>query len=282
MARTIVSVEKLGRHLGDSRWVIVDCRHSLQDFSAGRRLYDEGHIPGAFFAAVETDLAGAKTGKNGRHPMPDVQSFAAFLRALGVNSGSQVVAYDAGADMFAARFWFLCKYVGHDEVAILDGGFAAWSAAGKPVVQEEPARPNTGNIQPNPRNDLIVDADAVMASLERKDFRLLDARGADRFAGQNETIDPVAGHIPGALNRPFKENFTPSGVLKAPEQLRAEFQKFGVAPERLVHQCGSGVSSAVNLLAMEVAGVTGSRLYPGSWSEWIADPARPVETGAPT
>jgi thiosulfate/3-mercaptopyruvate sulfurtransferase len=277
--RTIVSVAELAAHVGDPGWVVIDCRHSLQDFGAGQRAYNEGHIPGAFFANVETDLAGEKTGKNGRHPLPDPQRLAAFLAELGVTPQTQIVAYDAGADMFAARLWFLCKYIGHEAAAVLDGGLAAWTAAGNAVETLEPARPKDGTISPQPRHELTADADAVLTSLEKKDLVLLDARGADRFAGQNETIDPVAGHIPGALNRPFKTNFDESGMFKSPEALRAEFTQLGVEPRRLVHQCGSGVSSAVNLLAMEIAGVTGSRLYPGSWSEWIADPARPIATG---
>ncbi|HET9391982.1 MAG TPA: sulfurtransferase [Candidatus Rubrimentiphilum sp.] len=279
MFRTIVSVEELAEHIGDRGWVVIDCRHSLQDHGAGGRAYGEGHIPGAFFANVETDLAGKKTGKNGRHPLPDPHELAAFLAELGVTPQTQIVAYDAGADMFAARLWFLCKYIGHDSVAVLNGGFAAWTSAGKPVETKEPARPKTGTIAPQPRRELTADADAVLESLETKELVLLDARAADRFAGQNETIDRVAGHIPGALNRPFKTNFNERGMFKSPEELRAEYAQLGVEPRRLVHQCGSGVSSAVNLLAMEIAGVEGSRLYPGSWSEWIADPARPIATG---
>jgi thiosulfate/3-mercaptopyruvate sulfurtransferase len=277
--RTLVSVEELARHVDDPQWVVVDCRHSLQDLESGRRTYAQGHIPGAFFAGVEDELAGPKTGKNGRHPMPDAAHFAVFLRELGVTDATQIVAYDAGGDMFAARMWFLCRHAGHEAVAVLDGGFAAWTAAGKPVSTEEPARPGNGTFKANPRHELTVDAKAVLASLEDNAFSVLDARASDRFAGQNETIDPVAGHIPGALNRPFKANFDAGGFFKPPAQLRDEFTHLGVHPKRLVHQCGSGVSAAVNYLAMEHAGVEGSRLYPGSWSEWIADPSRPVETG---
>ncbi len=279
MHRTLVSVDELAARVNDPLWVVVDCRHSLQDPQLGPRSYAQGHIPGAFFAAVEDDLAGKKTGTNGRHPMPEIEHFAAFLRDLGVTEKTQIVAYDAGADMFAARMWFLCRHAGHEAVAVLDGGFAAWSAAGKPVSTHVPARPGTGTFEPNPRRELTVDAAAVLASLEDRAFSVLDARAADRFAGQNETIDPVAGHIPGALNRPFKQNFDARGFFKPPAQLRDEFTQFGVHPKRLVHQCGSGVSAAVNYLAMEHAGVEGSRIYPGSWSEWIADPARPVATG---
>ncbi len=279
MRGTIVSVEELAARANDPAWVIVDCRHSLQDFTAGRRAFAQAHIPGAFFADVETELAGEKTGTNGRHPMPDSAQFAALLRELGVGPETQIVAYDAGADMFAARFWFLCKHTGHDATAVLDGGFAVWLAAGKPVSMQEPARPKNGTFAAKPRHEMTVDAQAVLASLEDEELTLLDARAADRFAGQNETIDPVAGHIPGALNRPFKQNFNERGLFKSPAELREEYQQLGVHPKRLVHQCGSGVSSAVNLLAMEIAGIEGSRLYPGSWSEWIADPARPVATG---
>jgi thiosulfate/3-mercaptopyruvate sulfurtransferase len=274
---TIVSVDELIRHLNDPGWVIIDCRHLLQDFGAGRRLYDAAHIPGAFFAEVEKDLSGPKTGKNGRHPLPDPEKFAAFLRELGVNNDTQIAAYDAGADMFAARFWFLAHYIGHDAVAVLDGGFNAWAGTGKPVTTEEPKRPGNGTIAARTRHERAVDVDAVMKSLETGEFKLIDARGPDRFAGQNETIDPIGGHIPGALNRPFRANFTgPLGTLKSPEQLRQEFEAIGVPPERVVHQCGSGVSAAVNYLAMQHAGLQGQRLYPGSWSEWCADPSRPM------
>jgi thiosulfate/3-mercaptopyruvate sulfurtransferase len=274
---TIVSVDELNRHLNDPGWVIVDCRHLLQDFGAGRRMYDAVHIPGAFFASVEEDLAGPKTGTNGRHPLPDPEKFAAFLRELGVNDDTQIVAYDAGADMFAARLWFLAHYIGHDAVAILDGGFNAWAGTGKPVTTVEPQRPRNGTISAKPRHDRAVDIDAVLESLENGSFTLLDARAPDRFAGQNETIDPIGGHIPGAINRPFRANFTgPLGQLKPPEQLREEFKALGVPPEQVVHQCGSGVSAAVNYLAMKHAGLSGQRLYAGSWSEWCADPSRPM------
>lgn len=280
MFRTIVAVDELAAHLNDPNWIVVDCRHSLQDFSAGRRAHEEAHIPGAFFADVETELAGPKTGKNGRHPMPDAQTFATFMRELGANPGTQIVAYDAGGDMFAARMWFLCRHFGHDAAAVLDGGFAAWTAAGNPVEAGVKARRGGGTFAAHPRRELTVDARDVLKSLETRDFAVLDARGADRFAGQNETIDPVAGHIPGALNRPFKQNFDDSGQFKTAAQLHQEFEAIGVHPKHIVHQCGSGVSAAVNYLAMEIAGSEGSRVYPGSWSEWIADPTRPVATGS--
>lgn len=281
MHGTIVSVDELAAHLDDPKWVIVDCRHLLQDHGAGRRLYDAVHIPGAHFVSMENDLSGAKTGKNGRHPMPDPGHFALLLRDLGVHDDTQIVAYDAGNDGFAARFWFLARYVGHDAVAVLDGGFAAWAGTGKRVSTQEPARPRNGSVQAKLRPHTTVNANDVAAAIEEKHFTLLDARGADRFAGQNETIDPVAGHIPGAINRPFRSNFSgPFGTYKAPQQLRAEFEELGIDPEKIVHQCGSGVTAAANLLAMEIAGLQGARLYPGSWSEWCSDPSRPMTRGA--
>lgn len=279
MHSTIVGVEELYAKRGDPAWVVVDCRHLLQDVEAGRRMYEAAHIPGAFFACAESDMSGPKTGSNGRHPLPDPERFAAFLRDLGVSAGTQIVAYDAGADMWAARFWYVCRYVGHIAVAVLDGGFAAWTGTGKPVTAAVPVHPKSGTFQPRVHSELAVDANAVLESLETKAFSLIDARGADRFRGENETIDPIGGHIPGAINRPFRSNYTgPFGQFKNAGELRREFDALAIPPERIVHQCGSGVTATVNLLAMEIAGLSGTRLYPGSWSEWCADPARPMVT----
>jgi thiosulfate/3-mercaptopyruvate sulfurtransferase len=276
---TIVAPEQLFELLDDRSVVIVDCRHTLADFDLGRRLYEESHIPGALFADVERDLAGEKTGANGRHPMPEPQRFAEFLESIGVHEHTQLVAYDAGADMFAARLWFLARWIGHKNVAILDGGFAAWERLGYPAVSD-PGATRSGSLRARVREDYVVDAEFVYANLERGNYTLLDARAADRFAGENEHVDPIAGHIPGARNRWFKQNFAEDGRLKDPEILRAEFEALGVAPDRIVHQCGSGVSAAVNALAMEHAGLSGSRIYGGSWSEWISDARRPIAVGA--
>jgi len=275
---TLVDAATLAAHLDDPAWVIVDCRHALADFTLGRRLYDEAHIHGAFFADVEHDLAGVHTGSNGRHPLPRPEEFASFLRRIGVNEETQVVAYDAGGDIFAARLWFLCRWIGHDACAVLDGGYAGWLAAGYPVTTQAPAA-RGGTIVPRPRPELVVDAAYVRAHLDNEHMQLVDARAADRFAGRNETVDPVAGHIPGARNRFFKENFSSNGRFKSASELAAAFRTLGKA-ESIVHQCGSGVSGAVNMLASEIAGLHGTRLYAGSWSEWIADPSRPIATGS--
>jgi thiosulfate/3-mercaptopyruvate sulfurtransferase len=276
---TAISPEELHARLGDPNLVVLDCRHSLADFSLGRRLYDEAHVPGAFFADVEKDLAGRKTGTNGRHPLPDPENFARFLRGLGVNDDTQIVAYDAGGDMFAARLWFVCRWIGHDATAILDGGFSAWTAL-EYLVTAAPSQPaRDGELRVRLRPELLVDADFVLAHLNDPTMQLLDARAKERYSGQTEPIDPVAGHIPGARHRWFKDNFDAAGRLKSREQLRAEFAGEGLDPKRTVHQCGSGVSSAVTYLAMVHSGLDGSRVYNGSWSEWVADPSRPVATG---
>jgi thiosulfate/3-mercaptopyruvate sulfurtransferase len=276
---TIVDAASLADVVGAPDITIVDTRHSLADFSLGKRLYDEGHLPGAFFADVEYDLAGHKTGVNGRHPLPDPDEFAAFLRSLGVNDDTQIVAYDAGADMFSARFWFLCRWIGHEAVAVLDGGIAAWRSGGYPLSIEAHQPVREGNIVARVRDAMVVDAAYVSDRLNTDAMQLLDARAEDRFAGQNETVDPVAGHIPGARNRWFKHNFNADGTWKSPEALRAEFYALEIDPELVVQQCGSGVSAAVNELAMIRAGYPASRIYGGSWSEWIADPSRPIATG---
>ncbi len=274
---TLIEAETLRDRLDDPSWVIVDCRHALADFSLGRKLYEDSHIPGAFFANVETDLAGEQTGNNGRHPLPDPQAFAAYLEAIGVHDKTQIVSYDGGGDMFAARLWLLCRWIGHDAVAVLDGGFAAWTAAGYDVTAAPSAARGVGNVRVKLNDRLVVDAAYVRDHLSHTGMQLVDARGADRFRGENETIDPVAGHIPGARNRPFRENFAPDARFRSSDELRRAFAVFG-EPANIVHQCGSGVSAAANLLAMEIAGLQGSRVYAGSWSEWVADPSRPVTT----
>lgn len=277
MSRLLVGAEELAGHLGDADWRIFDCRHDLRDTEYGAKAYAKGHIPGALFAHLDRDLSGPKTGRNGRHPLPDPAGFAAWLSACGVGPATQVVAYDNEGGIFAARFWWMLRWLGHDRAAVLDGGLAGWKRAKLALDADIPTYP-AANFVARPQGGL-VDADYVLAHLNRPEMLLLDARSEERFAGQNETLDPVGGHIPGALNRFYFDNLDDAGVyFKPAEELRGEFVALlaGRPPQALVQQCGSGVTACHNLLAMEVAGLAGSQLYAGSWSEWCADPARPV------
>jgi thiosulfate/3-mercaptopyruvate sulfurtransferase len=232
---------------------------------------------------METELSGAKRDAagnfRGRHPLPEKDAFIELLRGWGVNDDSQVVAYDAHGGMYAARLWWMLRWVGIDAVAVLDGGLPAWQAAGQPVVTDTPAPRARGSISARPALVTTVDVDAILHNVEHGGKTIVDARAPDRFRGENETIDPVGGHIPGAKNRFFKDNLQADGRFKAPDQLKVEL---GVAvgdPKDAIMQCGSGVTACHNLLALEVAGLRGAALYPGSWSEWTADPKRAVATG---
>jgi thiosulfate/3-mercaptopyruvate sulfurtransferase len=277
MFTTLITADELGRDLDDPRWVVCDCRHDLTDYEAGRRDYHHAHIPGARFLHLDEDLSGPKTGLNGRHPLPHPATFALRLGALGIDSGKQVVAYDASGGSYAARLWWMLRWAGHTAVAVLDGGWQAWTAGGHPVSAEEPPV-QRATYTLHPRSDLAVDAAYVAAHLADPTIAVIDARAPDRFRGENETLDPVPGHIPGALNRFFRSNLEASGSFKAVDALEREFAALlGTrSPSAVVHQCGSGVTACHNLLAMEHAGLTGSRLYPGSWSEWVSDRSRPV------
>jgi thiosulfate/3-mercaptopyruvate sulfurtransferase len=250
---TLVPAEALKNRIGDPGWVILDARHDLFDLAAGLRAYEAGHVPGAQFASIDNDLSGAKTGRNGRHPLPPRDALVARFRAWGIGNDSQIVAYDAQGGQFAARLWWLAAAVrtpgNFSEGALLAG---------------------------------VVTVDTVLAALGHPDRLLLDARMPERYRGEQEPIDPVAGHIPSALNRPWQHNLTPDQRFKTPAELKADFSKLmgGRPSSAVAHQCGSGVTACHNVLAMEVAGLPGSLLYAGSWSEWIADPARPIRTGA--
>lgn len=273
---TLVDVATLARHLGDVDWLVVDVRHQLADTAYGERVYAEGHVPGAVFLHCDRDLSGPTTGSNGRHPLPAVDEFAARLGAIGVGATTQVVVYDDAQGMIAGRLWWLLRWLGHEWVAVLDGGLQAWQAANLPLSSAPPSlRPASFVARPI---DAMVDAGYVQAFLQTSRMHLVDARSPDRFRGENETIDPVGGHIPGAVNRFFRDNLQADGRFKPADVLRAEWLAVlaGAAPERVVHQCGSGVSACHNMLAMEIAGLPGSRLYAGSWSEWCADRGRPV------
>jgi thiosulfate/3-mercaptopyruvate sulfurtransferase len=279
---TLISAAELARYLQDPNWILIDCRHDLADPDAGRNAYAAAHIPGARFAHLDTDLSDKSPGPNGefrgRHPLPERDAFIETLRRLGVNHGSQVIAYDAHGGMFAARLWWMLRWVGHNATAVLDGGLQAWQALGLPLSSEPAAKPH-GNVEPHASNMHLVSADDVLANLKSATRIVIDARSPDRFRGENETLDPVGGHIPGAKNRFFKDNLQPDGRFKPADQLRAEFSALIDAPQAAIMQCGSGATACHNLLAMEIAGLSGAALYAGSWSEWCADPARPVATG---
>ncbi|MBI4192574.1 MAG: sulfurtransferase [Betaproteobacteria bacterium] len=273
---TLISAAKLAGHLDDPHWIVFDCRHDLVDTETGRRAYLQSHIPGARFVHLDEDLSGPRTGTNGRHPLPDPARFCARLATLSMNHDKQAVAYDASGGCYAARLWWVLRWLGHERAAVLDGGWDAWLKAGLRVTAQLPAvTPGSFN---GIADDKTVDASFILSTLEQPRIRLIDARSPDRFRGENETLDPVGGHIPGALNRFFRLNLDADGCFKPAAVLRQEFSELlgSRPPAQVVHQCGSGVTACHNLLAMEIAGLAGSKLYPGSWSEWCSDPRRPV------
>lgn len=273
---TLLSGEVLAGHLNDPDWRIFDCRHQLSDVEFGAQAYADGHLPGAIFLHLDRDLSAPMNGRNGRHPLPDTQLLASKLGAAGVSRQTQVVAYDDDGGMIAARLWWLLRWLGHDRVALLDGGIRQWVKEGRALTSERP-KPVPARFEVEPR-DWVVSSDEVLASLERRELCLVDARAPDRFRGENETLDPVGGHIPGARNRFFRDNLDSDGCFRPASDLRQEFLALlaGDDPAHSVMQCGSGVTACHNLLAMEIAGLRGARLYAGSWSEWCADPERPV------
>lgn len=283
MYQTLISASELAAHIDDPNWVVVDCRHDLINLAAGRDGYAIGHLPGAVFADIETVLSGAKRGADGvfrgRHPLPEKEELAEALRAFGIGDATQVVAYDAHGGMFAARLWWLLRWLGHESVAVLDGGMAAWQSLGQPLSNDVPVK-SPGTLTVRAPFVPTVTVREVMDNLEQGKRIVIDARAADRFRGENETIDPVGGHIPGAKNRFFKDNLQADGRFKDAAQLREEFGTLIDDPRQAIMQCGSGVTGCHNLLALEVAGLPGAALYPGSWSEWVSDPARPVAKGA--
>lgn len=276
---TIISTTELAAHLGDPNWIILDCQHDLVNHAYGREAYAREHIPGALFVCLDDDLAGAKTGSNGRHPLPPVESLAALFSRLGVAAGKQVVVYDGAQNLYAGRLWWTLKWLGHDAVALLDGSLTKWKAEGRPVTAE-PGRATPSQFVAHPNDGMKVDAAFVAAHLQ--DRCIIDARAPDRYDGSAETIDPVGGHIPGALNRPWKANINADGSFKSAAALRAEFDALlgSRAAADVIQQCGSGVSTCHNIVAMEIAGLAGSKLYPGSWSEWSSDPSRPMAKGS--
>lgn len=280
-AKTLVSCEELAAALGNQPLAIVDCRHDLRDSQAGERAYLAGHLPGAVFAHVDRDLSDLTKSGRGRHPLPDADALCGRLGRWGISRSTQVVAYDAADGAFAARLWWLLRLLGHEKVAVLDGGFAAWAGQGLPVEKTIP-RPRPAGY--TARYDVKQVANiAVIAARGAVGggAPLIDARAPERFRGEVEPIDAVAGHIPGALNRHYVQNLDVSGRFKPAGLLATEFRMLigPGAPSEVIHMCGSGVTACHNLLAMEHAGLKGSRLYAGSWSEWSSDPSRPVARG---
>ena len=276
----LVSVEQLREHLDDVRLCVVDVRHDLFDAEAGIRAYREGHIPGAVFANIDTQLSGTKTGFNGRHPLPNRDDLIETFRRWGINRNTQIVAYDAHGGQFASRLWWLARWLGHPSVALLDGGWPKWVSETRLTSRDVPIRPR-GNFTAGDSTMPLLSVQHVLQRLEESDRILLDARTPERFRGEEEPIDPVAGHIPGARNRPWQQNLNSDQTFKSPSVLRSEFDVLldKQTPGNVAHQCGSGVTACHNVFAMELAGLPGSALYGGSWSEWIADPARPIATG---
>lgn len=277
MFKTLISAEALLKQRRPE-WVILDCRFSLNEPEAGEAAWRQGHLHEAHYLHLDYHLSGSKTGQNGRHPLPDGQRLAVDLGARGISASTQVVVYDDGQCQYAARAWWLLRWLGHDRVAVLDGGLPAWLAVGGTLDQHQPAR-HTRRFAMRASHAATVQVEDVLENLDNPQFTVVDARSAERFVGIGETLDPVGGHIPGALNRFFRENFDAQARFKDAATLRQEWQDLlgnQRAAEDIVHQCGSGVTACVNLLAMEIAGLHGSRLYPGSWSEWCTEPNRPV------
>ena len=276
---TLIDARTLADRLADPVFAVVDCRFSLDDESWGEWNYRAGHIPGAAYAHLDRDLSGTKTGDNGRHPLPSTHQLTATLTRLGIDQGIQVVAYDQDTGMYASRLWWLLRWMGHKAAAVLDGGFAKWTAEKLPTAHGEESRPPRA-FRGAPVAGMVVNANEVAALAHRSDWRLVDARAPERYRGEIEPIDRAAGHIPGAVNHFFKRNLANDGTLLMPEPLRAGLRQVtnDVAPDHIVCYCGSGVTACQNLLALEHAGFGGAKLYPGSWSEWSSDPARPIET----
>ncbi len=280
MFSTLISTAELAARLDDSTVVVVDVRHDLMQPEAwGEAEYRRAHVPGASFAHLDRDLSGHKTGRNGRHPLPAPEAAAALFGRLGIGADTQVVAYDQHNGMFAARLWWMLRWLGHDAVAVLDGGFDKWRREDRPTTTTIAVRDATQfpirAVLPT------VNVQDVLDSLHARSRFLIDARAPERFRGETEPLDPVAGHIPGAHSRPYARNVNADQTFRTPAELRAAFSELlgPTPPQRVTHLCGSGVTSCHNVLAMELAGYGMTELYPGSWSEWCADPARPVATG---
>lgn len=277
MSKVLVNASELLANPSSHRQ-FLDVRHDLANHQLGVQQYVEGHIPGAVFFDHETDLCAPKTGKNGRHPLPKREDFAALLAQRGLDIANEIIVYDADNMMFAAHVWWMLRWVGFDNVRVLNGGIKAWKAAGG-AVESGMASPLPAVSWQVPSSKMVVyTADQVLANITDPQFTLIDARAPERYRGDVEPMDPVAGHIPGAINRPFAMNLNAEGLMKTPEELKQSFAQYD-QHDFIVHQCGSGVTACHNILAMEEAGLHNYALYAGSWSEWVADASRPVATG---
>ncbi|HTL87994.1 MAG TPA: sulfurtransferase [Leptolyngbya sp.] len=268
MTEVVIKPDWLAKHLDDPDLAIADCRFSLMQPELGQHQYNEGHIPGAFYFDLNQDLSSPIQTHGGRHPLPDIKKLSETLSTPGITPSTLVIAYDDSRFGFAARFWWLLRYVGHDRVKVLDGGFSNWQNAGYPVTTIEPvpkSKPFTPQIQP----DWIVNIDQVKAKKDLSQVALIDSREAERYRGEREPIDPIAGHIPGAVNYPWQSVTDDRGFLKSPAELRDRYADLESKDEILVY-CGSGVTACVNLLAMTAAGLDRAKLYPGSWSDWCS------------
>jgi len=276
----LVSTATLAANIADARWVVFDCRFSLADSEAGVALYREGHIPNARYAHLDSDLSSPITQNSGRHPLPDFTMFADKLSCWGVGNDSQVVVYDDVSGSFAGRMWWLLRCMGHDAVAVLDGGIKQWQKEQRPLSSDVPAFAPR-DFQAQLRRNLWVDTEPLQSHMQQHEIKLLDARAPERYRGDQEPIDTKSGHVPGAVNHWWQTNLDGEGLFLPTTVLRKRFAASlgNTPPERAVHMCGSGVTACHNLLAMEAAGLAGSLLYPGSWSEWIRDPNRPIGKG---
>lgn len=277
---TLISAQTLNQNLNNPNWIVVDCRFSLADTEAGAKAYRHGHIPNARYAHLDKDLSSQITDFTGRHPLPNFASLAKKLGDWGISNNSQVVVYDDAGGAFAGRLWWLLRSLGHDHVAVLDGDIKQWQKQGLPITTALPIIKRAA-FRPYLNDNAWLSAAQVRDGLAAKTVCLIDARAPERYRGEQEPIDPVAGHIPYALNRAFQLNLDRDGLFLAPEQLRQQFKQLlgSAAPEQVAHYCGSGVTACHNLLAMEHAGLTGSKLYAGSWSEWIRNKNRTVAKG---
>jgi len=277
---TIVNADVVYAHCEDPDWRIVDCHYNLQSHDEGYALYCQRHLPNAVYAHLKNDLAGTLTPTSGRHPLPDAEQLIQTVQRLGIDNNTQVVTYDNANGSYAARLWWLLRWLGHGKVAVLNGGFQQWQQLGLPVTNKIPNIP-AGNFKGNPDMSMLVDTNDIETKVPNAQLTLVDVRDPERFQGIKEPIDRVAGHIPHAVNVPWKTNLDSQGLFQSPQQLHILYQQclHSSAPEQIVFMCGSGVTACHSVLALTHAGIQGTKLYAGSWSEWITNPAHPVQTG---